>query len=100
MLGFVTGMGRIVQEICRRNGYGKMVYASLYPQCSFLVITVVYGGIGKCGKHRDRCGDPWEDQEIVLCFTYTPVSTDSLILFEGVELRARVNERSITGGKT
>jgi len=33
-------------------------------------------------------------------FNYTPVSTDSLILFKGVELRARVNERSITGGKT
>jgi len=25
------------------------------------------------------CGDPWEDQEFVLCFTYTPVFTDSLI---------------------
>jgi len=33
----------------------------------FFVITVVYGEIGTCGKHRDRCGDPWEGQEVVLC---------------------------------
>ena len=36
MPGFVTGVGRIVQEIYLRNGYGRMFYESLYPQCSFL----------------------------------------------------------------
>ena len=46
----------------------------------FAVITEVYGGIRTCGKHRDRCGDTWKDQEVVLFFTYTPFSTDSLIL--------------------
>ena len=37
---------------------------------------------------------------MVLCFTYTPVFTVSLIsVLERVELRARANERSIIGGK-
>jgi len=80
MLGFVTRVGRIVQEICRRNGYGRMFHKGSIRNVIFFVITGVYGGIGACGKHRDRCGDPWEDQEVVLCFTYTPVFTDSLIL--------------------
>jgi len=96
MLGFVAGVGRIVQEICRRNGYGRMFYKSLYPQCSFFVITGVYGRIGTCGKHRNRCGDSWRDQEVVLCFAYTPVSTDSLILVGSREEqswgRGRMNE--------
>jgi len=63
----------------------------------FFGITVVYGGIGACGKYRDRFGGPWENQEVVLCFTYPPVSNDRLILVKGVELRARANEGSITG---
>jgi len=46
----------------------------------FSVITGEYRGIGTCGKHRDGCGDPLEDQDVVLCFTYTPVLTVSLIL--------------------
>jgi len=52
VLGFVTGVGRIVREICRGNGYGRMFYRGFYPQCLFFVITGVYGGIGTCGKHR------------------------------------------------
>jgi len=48
-----------------------------YPQCSFLCYH------GSVRRNRDMwlslCGDPWEDQEVVLCFTYTPVFTDSLI---------------------
>ena len=55
MLGFVTGVGRIVQEICRRKGYGRLGF---YPQFLFFVITGVYGGIGTYNKHRDRCGGP------------------------------------------
>jgi len=90
MLEFVTGVGRIVQEICGRNGYGRMFYKSLYPQCSFLCCHgSVYGGIGTCGKHRD----PWEDQEVVLCFIYAPVSTDSLILV-GWKKQSRVESES------
>jgi len=58
---------------------------SFYPHVLFFVITGVYGGIRTCGKYRDRCGDPWEDQEVVLCFTYTPVFTNSLILVESRE---------------
>jgi len=80
MLGFVTRVGRIVQEICRRNGCGRMFYKGFIHNVLFFAITGVYGGIRTCGKHRDRCGDPWEDQEVVLYFTYTPISTDSLIL--------------------
>jgi len=70
----------------------------------FFVITGVYGEIGTCSKQGDRCGDPWEDQEVMLCCIYTPVSKDSLILVNLVkriiaELKARANERSIIGGK-
>jgi len=43
----------------------------------FFVITGMYGGMG---KHRDKRGDSYEDQDVVLCFTYTPVFTFSLIL--------------------
>jgi len=58
VLGFVTGVGMIVQEICRRNGYGRMFYKGFSPHVPVLVITGVYGGIGTCGKHRDRYGYP------------------------------------------
>jgi len=88
MLGFVTGVGRIIQEICRRNGYGRMFCKVFICNVLFFFIRGVYGGIGTCGKHRDRCGDPWEDQEVVLCFTYTSVSTDSLFSLEW----GRINE--------
>jgi len=30
--------------------------------------------------NTDRGGDPQEDRDVVLCFTYTPVFTVSLIL--------------------
>jgi len=50
-----------------RSGYGRMLYKRFIHNVLFFVITRVYGGIGTCGKHRDRCGDPWEDQEVVLC---------------------------------
>jgi len=50
VLDFVSGVGRIVQEICRWNGYGNIFYKEFYPQCFFFVITGVYEGIGACGK--------------------------------------------------
>jgi len=34
---------------------------------------------GHAGKLRDWCGDLWKDQDVVLCFTYTPVSTVSFV---------------------
>jgi len=71
-----------------------------HPQCSFLCYHgSVRRGIGTCGKHSDRCGDPWEDREVVLCFTYTPVSTHSFDVGKSRELRARADERSVAGGK-
>jgi len=54
-----------------------MFYKGFIRNVLFIAITGVYRGIGTCGKYRDRCGDPQKDQEVVLCFTYTPVSTDS-----------------------
>jgi len=30
---------------------------------------------GHGGKLRDWCGDLWKDQDMLLCFTYAPVST-------------------------
>ena len=56
MLGFVTGVGRITQEICSWNGYGVMLNKGFYPQCLLIVIAGVYGGIGACGKHRNKRG--------------------------------------------
>jgi len=53
-LDFDTGMGRIFQEPCRRNRYGRMFNKIFYPLCPFFVITGVYGGTRTCGKHRDR----------------------------------------------
>jgi len=79
VLGFVTEVGRIVQEISRLNGYGRMLNKGFYPRCLFSDTTGVYRGIRPCDKHRDRCGDPQEDQDVVLYFTYSPVSTVSLI---------------------
>ena len=70
-------MGRIAQEICRGNGYGRMFYKGFICNDLFFVIMGVYGGIGTCGQYRDRCGDPWEDQEVILCFNYTPAFTGS-----------------------
>jgi len=66
VLRFVTGVGRIIQEMSRRNGYGECSMKVLIPNILLFVITGVYGGIGTCGKHRYRRGDPWEDQEVVL----------------------------------
>jgi len=43
MLGFVTGVGRIVQDICRRNGYGRMFYKGFTRNVLFFVITGVHG---------------------------------------------------------
>jgi len=81
-------------------GTGECSLESFYQHVLFFVITWVYGGIGTCGKHRNKCGDPWEDHEVVLCLTYTSVITDSLIVEKSrADLRARANERSITGGK-
>jgi len=48
MLGFVTGVGRAVREICRQNGYGRIFYKSLYPQCSFLCC---HGSVRRNGGH-------------------------------------------------
>jgi len=42
MLDFVTGARKVVQGICRRNGYGRMFDERLYPQCLFFVIVGVY----------------------------------------------------------
>jgi len=49
-----------------RSGYGRMFYKYFICNVLFFVIKRVYGGIGTCGKHRDRCSDPWKDQEAVL----------------------------------
>ena len=86
--------GRIVQEMCRRNRYWRRFYKGPIRNVLFFFITGVYGGIGTCGKHRGRCGDPWEDQEVVLCFTYTPALTSSFDFSKKsrAELRARANE--------
>jgi len=85
MFGFVTGVGRIVRRYADGTDTGECSIKVFTRNVLFFAITGVYGGTGTCGKHRDRCGDPWEDQEVVLCFTYTLVSTDSLILVESRE---------------
>ena len=45
-----------------------------------LVITEGHGESRACGKHKDRCGDPRGIRTWYLCFTYTLVSTERLIL--------------------
>jgi len=66
--GFVTGVGRRVQEAGKRKGYGGMANNRFYPPYLFFVITGVYGGTRACGQHRDRCGDRQKDQEVVFVF--------------------------------
>ena len=41
-----------------RNGYWRMFYKGFIRNVLFFVVTGVHKGIGTCGKHRDRCGDP------------------------------------------
>ena len=36
-----------------------------YQHVFSLVITGVYGGIRACGKQRDGCSDPEEDQDVI-----------------------------------
>jgi len=43
VLGSVTGVGKIAQERCKRNGYRSMLNEEFYPQCLFFIITGVYG---------------------------------------------------------
>ena len=70
----------MVQEYADGTDIGERSIKVFLRNVLFFVVTGVYGGIGTRGKHRDRSGDPWQDQEVVVCFIYTPVSTDSLIL--------------------
>ena len=60
---------------------------SVFP----LVITEVHWETKACRKHRDRCGEPRGIRTWYLRFTYTPVSTDSLILV-GWTLWVRASE--------
>lgn len=48
-----------------------MLDKRFYQQSVSFVITEVFRGIRECGKHKDRCDDPEEDQDmiILLCFT-------------------------------
>jgi len=50
VLGFVKGVGRIVQEICRRDGYGTDTggwgVGGSIRDVFFFLITGVYGGGG------------------------------------------------------
>ena len=103
MLGFLTGVGRRVQETCRwngRNGYGRIFNNRFFPLCLFFVITEVYEGTGACGKHRDGCGDPRRIRKWYLFLTYTPVSPVRLIFWLDDEMgeSERAKEQSI-GGK-
>jgi len=41
VLGFVTGVGRIVQETRRWNGYGRMFYGGFIRNVLSFVITGV-----------------------------------------------------------
>jgi len=61
---------------------------------SFLFITEAYGETRACGKHRDGCNDPRRIRVWYLFFTYTPVSTFSLIFWldEEVSESERMNE--------
>ena len=58
VLGFVTGVGRRVREMWRRNGYGRMLKNRFYPLFPSFVIAEVYGGTRACGKLGYRHGDP------------------------------------------
>ena len=81
MLGFVTGVGRRLQETCRwngRNGYGGMFNNRFLLLCLFFALTKVHGETRASGKHRDGCGDPRRIQDMVSVF-YTPFSTVTLI---------------------
>ena len=50
-----------------------------FSRCLFLVTPEACWETRACGKHRDGCGDPRRIRIWCLFFTYTPVSTVSLI---------------------
>jgi len=42
VLGFVTGVGRIFQEICKWNGFGRMFYFRILSAMFFYLLSPEY----------------------------------------------------------